>query len=105
MPSVRASSAASVVFPLPLGPVIAMRTAASNTELAARDDDGAASDLDALDRVRRAVDACVERRGAADLRTLRDLDLVTERDAPVSREEQRERPRGGAGRRILRHTA
>src|SRR5450759_3680306 len=102
MPRVYASSAASVVLPLPLGPVMAIRMLL-DAELAARDDDSAAADLDALDRVRRAVDACVERREAADLRALGDLYLVAERDASVSREVQRERPCGGAGRRILGH--
>src|SRR5713226_3058211 len=100
-PRVRAISPASVVLPLPLGPVMAMRI--SETELAARDDDGRAADLNALDRLRGALDSCVERRGAADLRALRDLDLVPERDAAVAREMQRERAGGRSGRGILRH--
>src|SRR6266446_3430208 len=90
-----------MVLPLPLGPVMAIRI--SETKLAARDDDGRAADLNALDRLRGAVDSCVERRGAADLRALRDLDLVAERDAAVPYEMQRERAGGRAGRGILRH--
>ena len=43
-----------------------------------------------------AVDARVERRRPADLRALRDLDLLAERDPPVPGEVKRERPRGRA---------
>src|SRR3954470_9688093 len=100
MPSSRASSAARIVFPLPLGPVMAMRIAL-DAELAASHDDGGAADFDALDRIGRAVDARVERRGPADLLALRDLDLVAERDAAVPGEMERERPRGGAGGGVL----
>ena len=70
-------------------------------ELAARDDHRRAADLDALDLIRRAVDAGEERRGPPDLRSLRDLDLVAELDAPVPGEVQRQRPGGRARRRIL----
>src|SRR6266849_6426868 len=99
MPSLRAISTASVVLPLPLGPVMAIRI--SETELAARDDDGRAADLDALDRLGGAVDACVERGRPANLGALRDLDLVAESDAAVPGEVKRERARGRAGRRVF----
>ena len=66
--------------------------ALSEAELAARDDDRRAADLDALDSVRRAVDARVQLRRPADLGALLDLDLVAERDPPVAREVERERP-------------
>src|SRR5438874_10508573 len=53
-----------------------------NAELAARDDLRAAADEDALDPLRRALDARVERRRAAELDALRDLDLVAAPDPP-----------------------
>src|SRR5213593_1637284 len=72
-------------------------------ELAPRDDDGRAADLDAVDAVALADHARVQRRRPADLRALRDLDLVAEADSPVAREMDGERPGGGARRGILRY--
>src|SRR6266852_8770953 len=59
IPSVRAISTASVVLPLPLGPVMAIRI--SETELAARDDDSGAADVNAIDGLGVTVDAGIER--------------------------------------------
>ena len=61
-------------------------------ELAAGDDHRRAAHLDPLDLLGAPVHARVELRGAADLDALRDLDLVAERDPPVPREMQGERP-------------
>ena len=44
----------------------------------------------------------MQRRRAPDLDALADHDLVAERDPPVTRQMERERPGGRAGRRILR---
>ena len=66
-------------------------------ELAARDDDRRAADLDsppASGRPRRASTAARSPRPG-------DLDLVAEPDPSVPGEVERERPRGRAGRRIL----
>src|SRR3954452_17910961 len=49
-------------------------------ELAARDDLRRAADEDLVDAVAVAVDAGVERRRAPELDTLRDLDLLAERN-------------------------
>ena len=64
----------------------------SGAELAARDRHGRAADLDALNVVRRAFDPREQRRRAADLHALGDLDLVAERDPAVAGEMKRERP-------------
>ena len=72
-----------------------------NLELAARDGDGRAADLDRLDRVAGARRPRVERRGPADLRALLDLDLLAPRDEPVPAEVARERARRRAGRGVL----
>ena len=77
----------------------------SDSELAVGDRDRRAADLDALDLVSGAVDPRVELRGAADLDALRDLDLLAERDPPVTREVQCQRPGRRPGRRILGDTA
>src|SRR5207244_1551959 len=63
------------------------------------------ADLDPLDLIGRALDTRVERRRPVDLRALRDLDLLTEGDAPMPGEVKRERPRRRAGRRILGNAA
>src|SRR5206468_5955088 len=70
--------------------------------LAACDRHRRAADLYALDAIRRAVDACKERRRPTDLRALGDLDLVAEGDPAVTREMQGQRAGGRARGRILR---
>src|SRR6266496_2527742 len=74
-------------------------------ELAAREDDRAAADLDALDLVRRALGLRVKRRRAVDLGALRDLDLVAPADLAMTRQVHRQRPGSRAGSRVLRDPA
>ena len=66
-------------------------------ELAARDGDGLAADLDAVDQPATALGARVERRGPPDRGALRDRDLVAPGDPAVAREVARERA-GGSSR-------
>ena len=70
-------------------------------ELAAGDDHRGAADLDPLDRALEPSTRAYSLRRAADLGSLRDLDLLAEGDRTVAREVQRERSGRGAGRRIL----
>jgi len=72
-------------------------TFALQAKFSARDDDGGAADLDLLGRLRDRV----QRGRASDLRALRDLDLLAERDAAVPREVERERSGRRARRRVL----
>src|SRR5439155_6851211 len=74
-------------------------------ELAPGNDDRAAADLHQLDLVCGALGLRVEGRWAADLGALRDLDLIAPADLAVAREVHRQRPRGRAGRRVLRDPA
>src|SRR5204863_8513887 len=71
------------------------------SELAAGDDHSAAADLDALDLLRRAVDARVELGRAVELDPLGDLDLLAGRDETVADEVDAERSGSRAGGRIL----
>src|SRR5581483_5685147 len=73
------------------------RRASRQVELAASDGDRRAADVDLVLRVRDRE----ERRRAPDLAPLPDLDLLAERDSPVPREMERERPGGRAGGGIL----
>ena len=61
-------------------PTIRLRQA----KFTARDDHGAAADLDALELLWRPVGPREQRRGAPDLDALRDLDLLAEADPPVA---------------------
>src|SRR5919204_3232429 len=70
-------------------------------ELAARDDDRAAADLDLFDPVALACDAGVQGRRPLDLDALRNLDLVPEADPAVPDEMEREWACGRPRRRIL----
>ena len=70
-------------------------------ELATRDDDRAAADLDPLDRVPAAVRGREEPRGTPDLDSLLHLDLRAPVDEPVPAEMTRERAGRGTRRRIL----
>src|SRR6185437_6653340 len=72
-------------------------------ELAARDEDGRAPDLDAIDTLAFALDGRIERRRPLDLGALADLDLLAEGDAPVPGEVDRERPGGRSRRGVLVH--
>src|SRR5262249_59052668 len=74
-------------------------------DLAARDDDRAAADLDTLDLGGGAGRTRVEPRGSPHLDALLDLDLLPGFDPTVTQEMHRERACGGAGRRILEHAA
>src|SRR5262249_22146196 len=70
-------------------------------ELAARDDDRAAADLDALDRAGTAVGRRVQLRGPPQLDPLQDLDLRPPLDEPVPAEVAYERTRCRPRRRVL----